>query len=101
MELNDSRTLLPDDGPPVEDQISGEREIMSTLTVDPTFADDAAGYVCVASNVVDDDEMIANLTVHGNLQFSRVHELDFLHIWYAALSNYVVLSTYIPLIIIF
>ena len=66
VEINDSRTLLPDDQ---SDEIMlGEREIMSTLTVEPTSAADAADYVCVASNVVDYDEMIANLTVYGKLQ---------------------------------
>ena len=66
MEVDDSRTLLPDDQS--DEMMLGEREIMSTLTVDPTSAADAADYVCVASNIVDDDEMIANLTVYGNLQ---------------------------------
>ena len=66
MELNANRTLLPDDRS-VEME-SGERGITSTLTVDPTSAADAAGYVCVASNIVDNDEMSATLTVHGNLQ---------------------------------
>ena len=66
MEVDDSRTLLPDDQS--DEMMLGEREIMSTLTVDPTSAADAADYVCVASNIVDDDEMIANLSVYGNLQ---------------------------------
>ena len=66
MEINNSRTLLPDDQS--DEMMLGEREIMSTLTVGPTSAADAADYVCVASNVVDNDEMIANLTVYGNLQ---------------------------------
>ena len=70
VELDDSRTLLPDDQS-IEME-SGEREISSTLTVSPTSAADAADYVCVASNIVDNDEMITNLTVYGNLQFSHV-----------------------------
>ena len=66
VEINGSRTLLADDQS--DEMMLGEREILSTLTVGPTSAADAAEYVCVASNVVDNDEMIANLTVYGNLQ---------------------------------
>ena len=66
VEINGSRTLLADDQS--DEMMLGEREILSTLTVEPTSATDAAEYVCVASNVVDNDEMIANLTVYGILQ---------------------------------
>ena len=66
VELDASRTFLSD-VQSVEME-SGERGITSTLTVTPTSAADAANYVCVASNIVGDDEMTANLTVHGNLQ---------------------------------
>ena len=63
VELNNSRTLLPDGQ---SDEVrSGEREISSTLTISPTDASDAADYVCVASNVVNEDEMNANLMVYG------------------------------------
>ena len=48
---------------------SGERELSSTLTINTTSASDAAGYVCVSSNIVDEDEMTANLIVYGNVQF--------------------------------
>lgn len=48
---------------------SGERELSSILTISSTSASDAAGYVCVSSNIVDEDEMTANLIVYGNVQF--------------------------------
>ena len=63
VELDGSRTSLPDDQS--AEVTSGEREISSSLTVSPTSPSDAADYVCMASNVVNDDEMIANLTVYG------------------------------------
>ena len=44
---------------------TGDRELTSTLTISPTAPSDATGYVCVAENVVDVNEMISNLTVYG------------------------------------
>ena len=74
MELGGSHTLLPDDLS--AEMILGEREITSVLTIDPTSATDAADYVCVASNIVDDEEMTANLTVYGNfLQLPSLYML--------------------------
>ena len=65
IELNNSRTRLPDDQS--VEVPSGEREISSTLTVSSTSASDAADYVCVASNIVNEDEMTANLIVYGKI----------------------------------
>ena len=63
MELGGSRTPLSDDLS--AETMLGEREITSVLTIASTSASDAADYVCVASNIVDDEEMTANLTVYG------------------------------------
>ena len=58
-----SRTPLPDELS--SEVMLGMREILSTLTIDPTSPSDAAEYVCMASNVVNVDEMTASLTVYG------------------------------------
>ena len=51
---------------------TGDRELTSTLTISPTAPSDATGYVCVAENVVDTDEMTSILTVYGMCLFVHV-----------------------------
>ena len=45
--------------------ISGEREIMSNLTIIMADPSDAGEYVCMATNVAGQDTAAAELTVHG------------------------------------
>ena len=49
----------------ISTSISGEREILSNLTIIMADPSDAGGYVCKATNVAGQDTVAAELTVHG------------------------------------
>ena len=49
----------------ISTSISGEREIMSNLTIIMADPSDAGEYVCMATNVAGQDTAAAELTVHG------------------------------------
>ena len=49
----------------IDETMSGDRTVMSDLTIDPTQALDAGQYLCVADNVVRSVTSSATLTVHG------------------------------------
>ena len=52
-------------GTEISTSTSGEREIVSNLTIIMADSSDAGGYICMATNVAGQDTAAAELTVHG------------------------------------
>ena len=49
----------------ISDSTFGEREIVSNLTIIMADPSDAGGYICMATNVVGQNTIVAQLYVHG------------------------------------